>query len=141
MHCDAFTGGVGWSIDNIEFTNLNVIIHNTVLVSADGISKIVASLESPTRVSNTCLDVLVFTNTFNNVIQEYRANIQIQSSSVISGNSDLYFIAADNLQFNNGFEVQLGSSLLADIGLCADPPILNNLDVSLQTGSSVKVIK
>jgi len=125
MHCDAAVGGVGWFVDNIELTNLKVRIPNTVLLSADGIIDNFASLEQTTRVKGNCEDILVFTSPFVNVTEEHRANFQIQLSSVISDNSEIYFRASDNLQFDHGFEVQIGNIFQAAIGPCDDPPPSN----------------
>ena len=72
-----------------------------------------------------CSDMLVFSSPFTGNILEYRANIQIMSTSTISGNSDIYFIAGDNVELNNGFEVELGSSFLGDIAPCDGSSVLS----------------
>ncbi|MCL4119779.1 UNVERIFIED_CONTAM: hypothetical protein GTU68_028550 [Idotea baltica] len=130
MHCDLSVGGDGWSVDNIELTNLRARIPNTAIVSADGIADIYAALQQSTKVNGNCEDALVFSNPFVSASEEHRANFQIQLSSAISGNSEVYFRAADNVQFESGFEVQLGSFLRADIGECDDPPLLESMEIS-----------
>ncbi len=122
MHCDPAEGGVGWYVDDITLTSIAVAIPNTVKVQGNEFTSFDVTLATPTKVTN-CQNIISLIDPLVSLSEEYRANIQIESSSHISGNSNITLVAGENLQLNSGFEVGLGSAIIADIGDCEEIPV------------------
>lgn len=122
MHCDLMVGGVGWYVDNIAISNIFPTIPNTVFVALDEYDDLVVPLTTPTIITN-CENAISLIDPIVSQTEEYRANVEINISSSITGNSDISLVAGEKLEFNVGFEVGLGSAIIADIGDCEEIPL------------------